>query len=482
MHKTFMEKHILSKSTFIRGVQCVKSLYLNKKRPFLRDRLSDAQRAIFKRGIDVGVLAQQLFPGGINLKPRSPAQYRKKAAETLEAVSGNTCDVLYEATFQYDRLMAILDILVKSPGGWTAYEVKSSRKISETYLTDAAFQYYVIMHSGVPLEDFFLVTINPHYVMDNKLDISRLFTMQSVLEEVKSLQGFIEAQIEKEKKALSATSSPPVPIGIHCHHPYPCDFLGHCWKKVAENSLLYLDAFAAGERFEKYYAGLDAPEDTDPTLLSGLQKTQLLSARERQCVVNKEELGAFVNNHLEEPVFLSLFAIRPAVPCFEGTRPYDPLPVAALYRLGPGVEKVIFFIGEDNPAGAFVSFLTKMASRGNPIIMYDSTEALEIVKKQGTEKEKQLVAEHLFDLKTLFKNGILFHYLFRGDYTPEHISQVLLKQTERRLNPSLLGMHWQRRLFERNFLFEDLKNETEAHLYALSGFIFNLANFLKNKA
>ncbi len=78
-----MEKHILSKSTFIRGVQCLKSLYLNKKRPFLRDKLFAEQKAKYKRGWDIGLIAQELFPGGINLRPKSPFQYRK-AIETTK--------------------------------------------------------------------------------------------------------------------------------------------------------------------------------------------------------------------------------------------------------------------------------------------------------------------------------------------------------------------------------------------------------------
>jgi len=52
-----MEKHVLSKSTFIRGNQCLKSLYLNKKRPFLRDKLSPEQLEKFRRGHNVGFLA-----------------------------------------------------------------------------------------------------------------------------------------------------------------------------------------------------------------------------------------------------------------------------------------------------------------------------------------------------------------------------------------------------------------------------------------
>ena len=79
--------HILSKSTYIKGEQCVKALYLFKNRPFLRDKLSMEQRAKFKRGTDVGLLAQQYFPGGINMTPSSPSQFGKKIAETMQNLS-----------------------------------------------------------------------------------------------------------------------------------------------------------------------------------------------------------------------------------------------------------------------------------------------------------------------------------------------------------------------------------------------------------
>jgi len=69
-------------------------------------------------------------------------------------------------------------------------------KISETFLLDAAFQYYVITHAGVTLDDFFLVFINPEYVLENELDLKKLFVKQSVLEEVKTRQQYIEKQIK----------------------------------------------------------------------------------------------------------------------------------------------------------------------------------------------------------------------------------------------------------------------------------------------
>lgn len=227
-----MEKHLLSKSTFIRGNQCLKSLYLHKKRPFLRDRLSPEQLAKFKRGHKVGELAQQLFPGGIDLKPKSPSQYRKKVLETEQIIQTDSYDTLYEVAFQYDRLLILLDILHKENGNWKAYEVKSSLHLSETYLLDAAFQYYVISNQNFHLEDFFLVYVNKDYDFSQTLDLNKLFIKESVLDRVLERQAFIREQVIREKETLLLEKSPPIAVGPHCTKPYPCDFIGHCWKNI----------------------------------------------------------------------------------------------------------------------------------------------------------------------------------------------------------------------------------------------------------
>lgn len=59
-----MRNESLSKSLFIRGLQYRKSLYLHKRRPDLKDELSEDQQARFDSGHEVGRLAQELFPGG----------------------------------------------------------------------------------------------------------------------------------------------------------------------------------------------------------------------------------------------------------------------------------------------------------------------------------------------------------------------------------------------------------------------------------
>ncbi len=476
-----MEKHILSKSTFIRGSQCLKSLYLNKKRPFLRDRLSNAQQAVFKRGTDVGVLAQQLFPGGVDMKPRSPSQYRKKVLETKEIIRTNSYSTIYEAAFQYDQLLILLDILLQNEKGWVACEVKSSVKISETFLLDAAFQYYVITHSGVPLENFYLIYINKDYVLDEELKIEPLFIRQSVLKEVKARQSFVEDQVKKEKKVLNFTSSPKITIGTHCHSPYDCDFLGHCWKKVEENSLLYLDAFDKTERFAKYYAGDDKPENMKLNRLTSLQKIQLISAREKILYADKKKIHTFAIQYLSAPVMLSVFFVKPAVPYLKNTKPYQFVPVAALYgKAGSFLSPAEFFVQEDNPKEKFKMYFRNILRTNSFIIVYDKSEIINWLKETMTDDLLKEAENKLIDFRILFKTGALFHYLLKGDYSPENISLTLLEKKNHGLNPALLGMKWQRKFYENGHDFLDLKEETERYLNSLMEFHFAFADYLKN--
>ena len=227
--------HILSKSTYIKGLQCEKALYLTKKHPYLRDKLSIEQRAKFKRGTDVGILAHQYFPGGVNMTPNSPSQFPKKVVETMQNLNNPDINVMYEAVFQYNDTLVMVDLLVRDGEQWRAIEVKSSLRLSPTYYNDAALQYYVLHGCGVPLADFQLMHLNPDYVRHGDIDVKQLFRLVSVLDFAKEQEPIITANVERLKNVVALPHAPQVAIGPHCHEPYTCDFLGHCWKNVPKD-------------------------------------------------------------------------------------------------------------------------------------------------------------------------------------------------------------------------------------------------------
>ena len=148
-----MASHLLSKSSYIKGLQCEKHLYLYKYYYNEMDEFSEMQKAIFKRGTNVGELAQKLFPGGEIAASGDPPDYEKALKRTAEMIKNGT-KVIYEAAFMFDEVLSIADIAVSEKDEWKIYEVKSSTSISETYLNDAALQYYVISNLGIKVKDF----------------------------------------------------------------------------------------------------------------------------------------------------------------------------------------------------------------------------------------------------------------------------------------------------------------------------------------
>ena len=132
-------------------------------------------------------MPSDLFPGGIDVAPPNPFQYDKSAELTQDKISEGV-KVFYEASFIYDEVLVAVDILVKSGKKWKIYEVKSSTSISETYILDAAVQYYVFKNSGLDIADISIVYMNNQYVRQGELNIKELFTIESVLDLVKEQQ------------------------------------------------------------------------------------------------------------------------------------------------------------------------------------------------------------------------------------------------------------------------------------------------------
>jgi hypothetical protein len=336
--------HILSKSTYIKGLQCEKALYMQKKHPYLRDKLSIEQRAKFQRGTDVGVLAHDYFPDGVDMSPNSPSQFPKKVQETMENLGNPEVNVMYEAVFQYNDTLIMLDMLVRDGDRWLAVEVKSSLRLSDTYYNDAALQYYVLHGCGVPLSDFRLMYLNADYVKDGAIDVKQLFKLESVMEYVVERETFVAENVERLKAVVALPHSPLVNIGTQCNNPYPCDFQGHCWKLVPKNSFLFTTAMDDEVLFQSYFNGVN----TNAKMLQhiepdSLEAHQIEALETNSYYVDYKILYSLAPQPKPKSIaYLNLLLHRPAVPEIDGTKPYEEMILAFALQ------------GEHEPDGCFV--------------------------------------------------------------------------------------------------------------------------------
>jgi len=229
-----MEHRLISKSSFIRGTQCPKSLWLHLNQSDERDETSDAQQQIFDTGHNVGFLAQQLFPGGIDASRGEHAQVAEAIAYTAELIS-NGATVIYEAAFSDGETLCYMDILVKESDGWAAYEVKASTHVKDYQVNDVAFQYYVITRSGLPLRRVSLVHLNNQYIRYGELDIQQLFTVENMTDRILPMQEAIPGRLYSLTDMLKTGMMPEIPMGPQCGNPFPCDFLEFCRQSCTED-------------------------------------------------------------------------------------------------------------------------------------------------------------------------------------------------------------------------------------------------------
>jgi hypothetical protein len=316
----------LSKSTFIRGLQCEKSLYLYKHHYSLKDPTPPSLQSVFDQGTNIGLLAQELFPNGADASPENHFKMVESVEKTLKFITQGE-SIIYEATFLYNDVLAALDILVKDHEGWKAYEVKSSTKVSDTYIKDAAIQYYTITNSGIDLKDISIVHINNQYTKDGELDINQLFTIESVYDQVLEFLPRIPNEVRRLKNVIESPETPKVDIGNHCSDPYDCDFKGTCWKHIPDYSVFNISRLNKDKKFDLYNQGVITLDQIDlsQTDLNPNQVLQVQSELSGSSHIDIDEIRNFTNGLNHPLYFLDFETIGPAVPIYDSSRPYQQL-------------------------------------------------------------------------------------------------------------------------------------------------------------
>ncbi len=462
--------HILSKSTYIKGLQCPKALYMTKKHPYLRDKLSIEQRAKFQRGTDVGILAHEYFPGGIDMTPNSPTQFPRRVQETMANLSNPEVKVMYEAVFQYNDTLIMLDMLVRDGDRWLAVEVKSSMRLSDTYYNDAALQYYVLHGCQVPLSDFCLMYLNGDYVKNGPIDVKQLFKMESVMDYVKEREAFVAQNVERMKSVVAQEHAPILNIGTQCHNPYTCDFLDHCWKLIPKNSFLFTNAIDDDELFRLYFNGTNSNEkllaQIDP---NSLEAHQIEALESNSYYIDYKTLFSLSPQPKPKSVaFLNLLLNRPAVPEMDGTKPYEEMILAFALN------------GEYEPDGVTlwdcfddhcrwreaIELLIEKLSQYELIVCFTPQNLTTTLLRHEIIQNRE-IGHKIFNLFDVLQQANFYHPKTKSGFTLQHVVEALSNEPKLFEHSRIIVEALGNELLGYQQAKEDLitENEEVAHIY-----------------
>ncbi len=434
-----MNKHILSKSTYLRGTQCTKSLYLNKHHPELKDPISDAQQAIFDKGHLIGQYARELFTGGVDASEGEPFEVERSINKTQELIHAGQ-QVIYEAAFEYDGVLCYMDILVKDNEGWKAYEVKGSTNLKNYHIDDTSLQYYVITHAGLPLEDISIVCLNNAYVRQGEIEPEKLFKVESVLEKVKKKQNEVEANIAVFRQVLESPDVPAVDIGPYCTDPYPCDFKGHCWKDIPENTVFNIHRLAGKKKFEFYDQGIISFEDLvkEKVSLNPQQWMQVEAGLNGTITQNKTALKSFCDRLSYPLYFMDFETFQPSIPLYDNSRPYQQIPFQYSMHLQkqPGGEVLhaeFLADGKGDPRKDFIESLIGDTGDDGDILVYNQTFEIRILRELAMDFPEykdpmEKIINRIVDLMKPFQQKQYYTADMQGSYSIKKVLPALVPE------------------------------------------------------
>jgi hypothetical protein len=210
----------LSKSSFVRGNQCVKSLFLDKFKRMDRNPISPEKQALFSKGHNFeDLVRQEKFPGGINVKEKV-GDFFFFNSYTKYLIESKSETVIYEASIIEDDVLVMCDILVKNGEKIDIYEVKMNAEINDAIRSDLAIQYTICKKRfGKNLNSFNLIL--------RSKEENSLCTIIDVTADVSPRIEQVQQRID-DFKLVFENQEPTLAMGNHCMTPYECDFTNYC--------------------------------------------------------------------------------------------------------------------------------------------------------------------------------------------------------------------------------------------------------------
>jgi hypothetical protein len=424
----------LSKSLYIRGLQCHKSLYLDRHRPELRSEPTPELEALWASGHEVGDFAHMLFPGGV-VVPFEGLTKDEQLAKTREEIDRGT-KAIYEATFSHDSVFVKADIIVRNRGYWDLYEVKSSTSVKEHYWDDVAVQYHVLSGSGLPIHKAYLAHINNGYVREGDIVPEELFVLQDITGIVKEKQPSIPDTLA-EMRAMLRGAMPEIDIGPHCNDPYECDFTNFCWRHVPEDSVFSLRGRGI-DRWELYRQGIVKLEDVPLDSLNLMQRMQVEYHLDRKSHADPAKIREFLGKVRYPVCFLDFETFASAIPRYDGTRPYQQVPFQySLHRIDAEGEEARHYEylaqpGVDPRREISEKLLGEIPEEAC-VLVYNMAFEKRVLRESGEflpKLRKRLIAlaGRIIDLMEPFKRRDIYHWRMNGSYSLKSVLPVLVPE------------------------------------------------------
>ncbi len=367
----------LSKSRIMSSLQCRKRLHLEVNRPDLAT-FSAATEAAFRLGHQVGEVAIELY-GGPNgtLVEYSGGSFQGPLSVTRDLMQSMFRQPIFEATLQHEGVLIREDILIPlGDHDWKIVEVKASTKLKPEHVHDCAIQAWVHIGAGHALDSIVLAHVDNQFVYPGNGKHQGLLLEQDLTTEVMKLLPEVPRWVEAAREA-AAGPMPDVSVGAHCATPYECPFVEYCWPSDTEFPVQGLGGSKA-KQGELISAGYHDIRDVPADRLESEQQLRIRRITRQGVAELLEGAGQFEKGLAHPRYFLDFETVSPAIPIWQGTRPYQTIPFQWSCHIETATGKLdhreYLDLSGRFPVRAFSESLINCLGSEGPILVYSNYE------------------------------------------------------------------------------------------------------------
>ncbi len=433
---------MLTKSNYLLGLQCPKILWITKND---KERIPEpdiSAKHNFEVGTLIGVLATKVFKEGIDL---SELDFKENLEKTKEAIKERK--IIFEAGISKDNLFSRGDILL--PVGeeeWDIIEVKSATKVKDINIHDVSFQKYVYEKAGLKIRNCILMHINNEYVKNGEIEPKELFIQTDITEKVKEFSENIEENIKKMFEIIEGPE-PEFHLDDILTIEYDNICLDEFMKNLPEDNVFEFYRMFKTKRVDLCKEGcvkmVDISEDVK---LNDKQKIQRRLAFETASStdmttegtkhIDKLAIKNFLNN-LQYPIYyLDFETINPAIPKYDGMKPYQRIPFQFSLHIQEtecGELKHISFLAEgmSDPRPKFMQALKDNLGEKGSVLVYNQAFEKGVMNEcsDALPEFKEWYLENILprikDLWDVFKDFSYYDSKQKGSTSIKYVLPVL---------------------------------------------------------
>ncbi len=449
---------VISKSSFKKYLQCPSYFWFATYQPeVLQEKeIGDFEKALAEQGKKVEQAFYKLYPD-LNFVIAKGAE----AITQTKMLLSQGASYIAQAAFEANGFFAQADMVQfkgrkaegqKGEMHIDIYEIKSSSSMQnigmedstqasskEEHETDLAFQYEVATLAGYTVDNTFLVELNKTYTRQGEIALSQLFSKNNVTANVlKLLPGIRESM--HHAKTSAETTTPPNTCGCiykprkdQCPafpflHPEMTGYTVHDLARIGQSPKRLIEFVDQG-----IISINDIPHGFK---LLDSHRDQIISWNENREIIHREEIERTFNDFQFPLYFLDYETYAPAIPVFEGTRPYQHIPfqysLHILHENGSETEhREYLHLDNSNPIPALSAQLRSDIGNTGTVIVWHST------FENGRNKELAAAVPSLsefltglnnrmFDLKDIIAKRMYVHKDFRGSASIKKVLPVLV--------------------------------------------------------